>query len=104
MGDAVEPRPSWLAGTPGNWSVLLHVQPGASRTAAAGAHDGCLKLRIAAPPIDGRANDAVRAFFCDPLGVPKAAVRIEHGDASRRKRIRVMAHCSAAELIDRLGA
>jgi uncharacterized protein len=104
MGDAPAPRPSWLAGTPGNWSVLLHVQPGASRSASAGTHDGCLKLRIAAPPIDGRANDAVRAFLSERLGVAKAAIRIEHGDTSRRKRVRVMAGCSEAELIDRLGA
>ena len=80
------------------------MQPGASRSATAGEHDGCLKLRIAAPPIDGRANDALRAFVAERLGVPRAAVTIEHGDGSRRKRLRIAADCDAADLVARLSA
>jgi len=103
MDDAAAQRPPWLAGAPGDWSLLVHVQPGASRSAPAGVYDGCLKLRIAAPPIDGRANEALRAFLSERLDVPRAAIRVEHGDSSRRKRIRVTADCSEADLIGRLG-
>ncbi len=82
--------------------LSIRAQPGAARTAPAGEHDGCLRVRVAAPPVDGRANDALRAFLAERLGVPRAAVRIEHGDASRRKRVRVAAGCDAATLAARL--
>jgi uncharacterized protein YggU (UPF0235/DUF167 family) len=94
--------PSWLAGTPGDWTLLVRAQPGAARSGVAGEYDGCLRIRIAAPPIDGRANDALRAFLADRLDVPRSAVRIEHGDASRRKRVSVAADCDAATLARRL--
>jgi uncharacterized protein YggU (UPF0235/DUF167 family) len=81
--------PPWLRGAPGGWRLSLWVQPGAARTEAAGEHDGCLKLRIAASPIDGRANEAVRRFVAERLGIAREAVRIEHGASSRRKRVRV---------------
>lgn len=100
MADA--PRPVWLAGARGDWTIALHVQPGAARSAVAGVHDGCLKLRIAAPPIDGRANDAVRAFVAERLGVPRSAVAIVSGDTARRKRLRAAADCEAHELVARL--
>src|SRR5690606_39705401 len=51
--------PQWLSGSAGRWRLRLHVQPGASRTAVQGEHDGCLKLAVAAPPVDGKANDAI---------------------------------------------
>lgn len=99
---AQAPRPAWLAGVRGDWSIVLHVQPGAARSAVAGEHDGCLKLRIAAPPIEGRANDALRAFLAERLALPRSAVSIERGDASRRKRVRVAADCEGDELVAKL--
>jgi uncharacterized protein (TIGR00251 family) len=98
MHDAGAPRPCWLAGTPGDWSLLVHVQPGASHSEPAGEYDGCLKLRIAAPPIEGRANEALRTSFAERLGVPRSAVRVEHGNISRRKRILVTADLAESEL------
>lgn len=98
MSAAADVLPPWLQGVPGGWRVSLWVQPGAARTEAAGDHDGCLKLRIAAPPIDGRANDAVRRFVAERLGVPRDAVRIEHGTSSRRKRVRVETTLDAGAL------
>lgn len=55
----------------------LHVQPGGGR----------LKLRLAAPPVDGKANEALVAFLAEYYGVPKRNVRILAGASSRRKRI-----------------
>lgn len=98
--DAV--RPDWLRGTPGDWVLSILAQPGASRSGPPGEHDGCLRLRIAAPPVDGRANDAVRACLAERLGVSRAAVSIEHGEGSRRKRVRIAAACDAATLHARL--
>ena len=66
---------------------FLHVQPGAGRNALAGLHGDALKLRLAAPPVDGRANKAVIAFLSDLLRIPKKAVTIKSGLRSRQKRI-----------------
>ena len=49
----------------------LHVQPGAARTEFAGEYGGRLKLRLAAPPVDGKANAALVAFLAEYYGVPK---------------------------------
>ena len=69
--------------------LSLHVQPGAKRTETAGLHGEALKIRLAAPPVDGRANDALIAFLAKTLGVPKANVDVVAGQSSRAKRVRV---------------
>jgi uncharacterized protein (TIGR00251 family) len=95
--------PAWLSGEPGRWRVELHVQPGASRTTPRGEHDGRLKLSVAAPPVDGRANDAVVDWFAKRLGVPRSNLRIAAGTSSRRKTLAVDAPIAAdrfAALVD----
>jgi uncharacterized protein (TIGR00251 family) len=67
----------------------VRVQPRASRTEVAGEHGDALKLRLAAPPVDGKANQACRRFLADLLDVPMAAVEIVGGESSRDKRILV---------------
>jgi uncharacterized protein (TIGR00251 family) len=69
--------------------VRVHVQPGASRTSLVGRHGDAIRLRVAAPPVGGRANDAVVAFFAGVLGVPRRAVSVVTGATTRRKRVRV---------------
>ena len=65
----------------------LHVQPGASRSEFAGEHGGRMKVRLAAPPVDGRANDALVEFLADYFDVPRRNVHIASGHKSRRKRV-----------------
>jgi uncharacterized protein (TIGR00251 family) len=65
----------------------LHVQPGASRSEFAGEHGGRLKVRLAAPPVEGKANDALVEFLAGYFGVAKRNVRIAAGLKSRRKRV-----------------
>jgi uncharacterized protein len=65
----------------------LHVQPGAARTEFAGEYGGRVKVRLAAPPVDGKANAALVEFLAEYYGVPKRNVRIVAGASSRRKRI-----------------
>lgn len=69
--------------------LVLHVQPGAARTQVAGAHGDALKIRLAAPPVEGRANDALRRYLAAAFGVPLRQVTIERGETSRRKVVRV---------------
>jgi uncharacterized protein (TIGR00251 family) len=65
----------------------LHVQPGAARTEFAGEHGGRIKLRLAAPPVEGEANAALIEFLAGYFNVPKRNVRIAAGHKSRRKRV-----------------
>jgi len=69
--------------------LTLHVQPGAKRTQLAGRHGNALKLRLAAPPVGGRANEALRAFLAEAFGVPQRNVTIVRGEASRDKIVRI---------------
>jgi uncharacterized protein len=69
--------------------VQVHVVPRASETAVAGRHGDAVRIRVAAPPVDGGANDALVRFIAKRLGVPRAAVRITHGDTSRRKTVTI---------------
>jgi hypothetical protein len=69
--------------------LRLHVQPRASRTELAGRHGDALKVRLAAPPVDGAANDALVRFLSDRLGVPRTAVRLEAGAGGRAKVVTV---------------
>jgi uncharacterized protein (TIGR00251 family) len=69
--------------------VDVHVQPRAGKTAVVGRHGAALKLRVAAPPADGRANTATCALLAETFGVKARAVSIVSGDSSRTKRVRV---------------
>jgi uncharacterized protein (TIGR00251 family) len=67
----------------------IYVQPRASKTEIVGMHGSALKIRLAAPPVDGAANQAVIEFIADRLKVSKGTVRIVSGASSRRKLIEV---------------
>ncbi len=69
----------------------VRVQPRAKRDDFAAVAGDRLKIRLAAPPVDGRANEALVAFLAGAFGVPRAAVRLEHGAGGRGKRLRITA-------------
>lgn len=69
--------------------LSVHVQPNASKTDYAGIHGAALKIRVAAPPVEGAANDAVVEWLADQLSIPCARVSIHSGAGSRRKRVLV---------------
>lgn len=69
--------------------LTLHVQPGAARTEVAGEHGTALKIRLAAPPVEGRANDALRRYLAGAFGVPLRNVTLLRGASSRRKVARI---------------
>lgn len=87
---------SWYTRVGDAWELSIHVQPGAKQTAVAGLHGTSLKIRIQAPPVEGRANEALIGFLAGRLGVPKRDVRIVGGEHTRDKRVRV--HASEAAL------
>ena len=67
----------------------MHVQPRAGTTSVQGRHGDALKIRVAAPPVDGRATEAARRALADALGVSPAVVSLVSGEHSRLKRFRV---------------
>jgi hypothetical protein len=67
----------------------VRVQPRASRDEVAGAMDGAIKVRLRAPALENRANDALVELLADLLRTPKSAIRILSGDRSRIKRVEV---------------
>ena len=76
--------------------VRVHVQPRASRSEVVGTHGSALKVRVHAPPVDGAANDAVISLLSAQLGVPRQAVRIVSGAASRAKTVDIEGTTEAA--------
>lgn len=94
--------PTWLTGSEAGWSLHLHVQPGARRTEVQGVHGEALKLRLAAPPVDGKANAELLRFLAEALGLPRARLTLAAGQASRAKRVQVDAPLTAAAIVSAL--
>lgn len=65
--------------------LAVSVVPNAKRSGADGLHDGALRVRLAAPPVDGKANEALIAWVAESLGLPRRAVSLVRGQSSRRK-------------------
>lgn len=77
--------------------LRLRIQPKASRDGFAELMDGQRKLRITAPPVDGKANSHLIAYLAKRFGVAKGAVEIIGGETGRQKRIRIRAPQKLAE-------
>ena len=93
---------SWATASAGGTRVAIHVQPRAARSETAGLHGDALKVRLAAPPVDGAANEALVRFLAETLGVSRGAVTLVAGAASRRKVVQV-AGLAPLEVARRLG-
>lgn len=77
----------WLRAAQGGCLLHIHVQPGAARSGIAGLHGDALKVRVAAPPVEGAANAALVDFVAGWLELSRREVTIEKGDKSRRKTL-----------------
>jgi uncharacterized protein (TIGR00251 family) len=69
--------------------IDVRVIPRARRTEVAGEREGALLVRLAAPPVEGAANDALVAFLADALDLPRRNIRIVAGERSRHKRVAI---------------
>ena len=74
----------------GTLTLRIHAQPGAKRTEITGLHGDALKVRVAAPALEDRANEALIAFLAHEFAVPKRAVTLVSGPKSREKRFEVI--------------
>jgi uncharacterized protein (TIGR00251 family) len=75
----------------GSVTLEIHCQPGARKSEVTGVHGGALKIRVAAPAVEGKANAALVGFLADQFGVPQRAVTIVRGKKARRKSVRIAA-------------
>jgi uncharacterized protein (TIGR00251 family) len=87
---------AWAREGSGGAVLEVLVQPRASRTRVVGEHDGRLKIQLAAPPVDGEANEALLAFLAGALGVKRGDVALLAGETGRRKRVGIAGIAPAA--------
>lgn len=80
---------AWLREDGASLVLSLHVQPGAKRTEIAGVHGDALKIRLAAPPVDGKANAELLRFLAAEFGVSLRNVSLVRGETSRAKQARI---------------
>jgi hypothetical protein len=81
----------------GTVTFAVRVQPRASKNEIAGVMEGALKIRLQAPAVEDRANEALCVFLAELLKRPKSAVRILSGERSRTKRVEIFG-VTAAEV------
>jgi len=70
-------------------TLTVRVLPRASKDEIVGAMEGALKIRLRAPALENRANEALAVFLAELLKRPKSAVRIQSGEHSRTKRVEI---------------
>ena len=80
---------SWFTESPEGITIALKVVPRAKRDEIVGVEGDALKVRLTAPPVEGKANEALVKFLAARLGVKRADVEILHGETGRHKLVRV---------------
>ncbi|PTQ80386.1 hypothetical protein C8R21_11617 [Nitrosospira multiformis] len=79
--------------------LTLHIQPGARRTEVVGPHGDALKIKLAAPRVEGAANAALLAFLAGVFGVPQRQVILRQGARSRRKIVEIDGMAYGADIL-----
>lgn len=87
----------WLTPTSDGCTVTVKATPRANRSEITGADPDWLRVRLQAPPVDGKANAALTALFASSFSIPKRAVELLSGDTARLKRIKL--HGVPAEIV-----
>jgi hypothetical protein len=101
MAEGAHPE---LTAVEGGVVLVVHAQPGARRSEVVGRHGEAIKIRVAAPAVEGRANEALIAFVAEQFGLRRSAVSVRSGASSRHKRLRLdgIDVTTAARVVDRL--
>lgn len=94
MTELLDPDAPWVRRTSGGWSLTVRVQPGAARSEVVGPHGDAIRIRVASPPVDGKANAELERFLAEHLGRPRRSVTVVRGQTSRTKVVAV--HGTAA--------
>jgi len=86
-----------LRAADGGCRLVVHVVPNAGRNQVDGWHDGALRIRLGAAPVDGKANEALVAFIASELDLPRRAVQVLRGGSSRHKQLAIVASADRLE-------
>jgi uncharacterized protein (TIGR00251 family) len=89
MTVVLDTRAAWCRRLDDGWSLTIRVQPGARRSEVVGPHGDALRVRVAGPAVDGKANAELVRFLAEHLGVPARAVEITRGHTARTKVVHV---------------
>lgn len=87
---------------PGSFVLAVRVQPRSSKEEVAGVAEGVVRIRLTAPPVEGKANEALVRFLSKALDIPKNRIELVAGDTGRNKLVRVHG-LTQAEALARLG-
>ncbi|EKD69854.1 MAG: hypothetical protein ACD_46C00713G0005 [uncultured bacterium] len=79
--------------------LTIYLQPGSKKSEICGMHDGHIKIKLNAPPVDGKANAALILFLSNLIGIPKSSIELISGQKSRIKRIKITG--ISQEMIDK---
>ena len=90
---------TWYQSEGGSLTLTLHIQPGAKRSEVAGLHGDALKIRLAAPPVEGKANEALLRFVANSFDVPLRQVELLRGAQSRHKRVKISGSLVQPEML-----
>jgi uncharacterized protein (TIGR00251 family) len=80
---------SWCSPLPGGVRLAVQIQPNAKKTEVVGVLDDALKIKLAAQPIEGKANEALVKWLAGALGVSRSAVTLTHGQTNKKKLLEV---------------
>ena len=80
----------WYRYSNGNLMLTLYIQPGAKSSAVVGLHGDALKIKLASPPIDGKANKALLQFIAAKFDIPLRKIKLIRGEKSRHKTIEII--------------
>jgi uncharacterized protein (TIGR00251 family) len=78
---------SWIIDSKGGVVIQVHASPRASKSQIQGLHGDALKIRLKAPPVDGKANETLIEFLAETLGLPQRQITLLAGHTSRQKRL-----------------
>jgi hypothetical protein len=78
---------SWITDSKSGVIIQVHASPRASKSQIQGLHGDALKIRLQAPPVDGKANQALIGFLAETLGIPQRQITLLSGQTSRQKRL-----------------
>ena len=93
---------SWINQCDDGVIITVHAVPRAAKDAIQGLHGDALKIRLHAPPVDGKANEALISFLSEKLNIPKSNITLKSG-LNQRRKIVFIAGISAQEVNSRLG-
>jgi Uncharacterized conserved protein len=82
-------KKNWLSQTSSGFKLAVQISPNGKKSEILSATEDALRIRLQAPPVDGKANDALIRFIADRCDLPKSSVQITHGFTSRKKLLEI---------------